>query len=209
MTYSTNIIDLFFILFYFFVYLGPHPQHMEVPRLGAESELQPPAYTTATATQDLSHVCDLQHSSWQRQILNPLSKTRDRTHNLMVPSQICFPCATTGTPDLFFYVKNSAKHWVHCEQNIQGLPTKCLQPGLCPFSLIPHKSYKVAIKIQIDCSWLQSWIWLPNPTPTALSHTGFPGLSDTTPGFIVRSLNVHICMKNPNQRGGSLFLRPV
>ena len=32
---------------------------MEVPRPGVESELQPPAYTTATAMPDLSHVCDL------------------------------------------------------------------------------------------------------------------------------------------------------
>ena len=31
---------------------------MEVPRLGVESELQLPAYTTATATQDLSRACD-------------------------------------------------------------------------------------------------------------------------------------------------------
>ena len=31
---------------------------MEVPRLGVELELQLPAYTTATATRDLSHVCD-------------------------------------------------------------------------------------------------------------------------------------------------------
>ena len=38
------------------------------------------------------------HSSWQRQILNPLSKARDRTHTLMVPSRIRFCCATTGTP---------------------------------------------------------------------------------------------------------------
>ena len=36
------------------VFLGPHPQHMEVPRLGVESELQLPAYTTATATPDPS-----------------------------------------------------------------------------------------------------------------------------------------------------------
>ena len=43
---------------------------MEVPRLGVELELQLPAYTTATATQDLSHVCNLYHSSWQYQILN-------------------------------------------------------------------------------------------------------------------------------------------
>ena len=37
----------------------------------------PPAYTRATATQDLSRVCDLHHSSRQRQIINPLSKARD------------------------------------------------------------------------------------------------------------------------------------
>ena len=29
--------------FFFFVFLGPHPQHGEVPRLGIESELQLPA----------------------------------------------------------------------------------------------------------------------------------------------------------------------
>ena len=29
--------------------LGPRPRHMEVPRLGVKSELQLPAYTTATA----------------------------------------------------------------------------------------------------------------------------------------------------------------
>ena len=37
-----------------------HLQLMEVPRLGAETELQLPAYTTATAMPDLSSVCDLQ-----------------------------------------------------------------------------------------------------------------------------------------------------
>ena len=49
---------------------------MEVPRPGAESELQLPAHTTATAAQDPIHVCDQHHSSWQRQILNPLSEAR-------------------------------------------------------------------------------------------------------------------------------------
>ena len=34
----------------------------------------------------------------QRQIPTPLSKARDQTHNLMVPSQIRFRCTTTGTP---------------------------------------------------------------------------------------------------------------
>ena len=33
-----------------FCFLGPHPRHMEGPKLGVELELQLPAYTTATAT---------------------------------------------------------------------------------------------------------------------------------------------------------------
>ena len=55
--------------------------------------------------QDLSHVCDLHLSSWQHWILNPLCKARDRTHNLMVPSQIHFHCAKMGTPR-FIYIKS-------------------------------------------------------------------------------------------------------
>ena len=58
---------------------------MEVPRLRAQSELQPPAYTTVIATQDESHVCDLYHSSRQRLILNPLSEARDRTATSWLP----------------------------------------------------------------------------------------------------------------------------
>ena len=44
--------SLYFFIF-IFCFLGPLPRPMEVPRLGGESELQLPAYTTATATQDL------------------------------------------------------------------------------------------------------------------------------------------------------------
>ena len=63
---------------------------MEVPRLGVELELQLLAYTIATVMWDLSHVCDLHHSSRQRQILNPLSEARDRTRILMDPSRVCY-----------------------------------------------------------------------------------------------------------------------
>ena len=41
-------------LFVCFCFLGLHPWHMEVPRLGVESELQLPAYAAATAMPDLS-----------------------------------------------------------------------------------------------------------------------------------------------------------
>ena len=86
----------FFLTFLFF--LGLHLWHVEVPRLGVKSELQLPAYATATATWEPSRVCDLHHSSRQHWILNPLSEARDQIRNLMVPGQIRFRCATTGTP---------------------------------------------------------------------------------------------------------------
>ena len=57
--------------------LGPHPWHMEAPRLGVKLELQSLAYTTARTMPDPSYICNLHHSSWQRQILNPLSEARD------------------------------------------------------------------------------------------------------------------------------------
>ena len=74
---------------FIFCILGPHPQHMEVPRLGVESELQLLAYATATATPDPSRICDPHHSSWQRRILNPLNEVRDGTRVLMDSNQVC------------------------------------------------------------------------------------------------------------------------
>ena len=52
---------------------------MEVLGLGVESELQLLTNATATAILDLSHIFDLQHSSQQFQILNPLREIRDGT----------------------------------------------------------------------------------------------------------------------------------
>ena len=88
---------------------GTHLWHMEVPRLGVDWELQLPAYATATATRDLSRVCNLHHSSWQRRILNPLSKARDWTSILKDTTQVRFCWATMGTSKiwLFEYVSPS------------------------------------------------------------------------------------------------------
>ena len=71
-------------LFYFLLFRAAP----KVLQLGVESKLQPPAYTTATATWDPSRICDLHHSSQQRRILNPLSETRDQTHILMDTSRV-------------------------------------------------------------------------------------------------------------------------
>ena len=57
-----NHLSLVFFLS-FFCFLGPYLRHMEVPGLEVESELRLPAYATATATQDLSLVCELHHMS--------------------------------------------------------------------------------------------------------------------------------------------------
>ena len=65
-----------FFLFVF-CFLRLNLWHMEIPRLRVESEMQLPAYATATATWDLSRVCDLYHSSQQCQIPDPLSEARD------------------------------------------------------------------------------------------------------------------------------------
>ena len=89
------------IIFSFFLpllLLGPHLQHMEVPRLGVKSELQLPAYVIATAMPDLSRIWDLHHSSQQYRILNPLSKARDQIQVLMDTSWVRFHCSSTGTP---------------------------------------------------------------------------------------------------------------
>ena len=77
---------LFFVLF--FCFLGLHPRHMEVARLGVEYELQLLAYTTATATWDPSQVCNLHYRSQPNGTLNPLSKARDRTCILTDTSQV-------------------------------------------------------------------------------------------------------------------------
>ena len=65
----------------YFFFLGPQLQHIEVPGLGVESELQLPA--CATAMSDPSDICKLHCSLCQCWILNPLNEARDQTHILM------------------------------------------------------------------------------------------------------------------------------
>ena len=60
-------------VFVFASFLGLRLRHMEVGRLGVESELHLLAYTTAVATSDPNHISDPHHSLWQCRILNPLS----------------------------------------------------------------------------------------------------------------------------------------
>ena len=56
---------------------------MAAPRLWVELELQLPDYTRATATPDLSHICDLCHNLGQHWVFYPLGKARELTLNFM------------------------------------------------------------------------------------------------------------------------------
>ena len=71
------------------------------------------AYTTATEMQDLSRVCDLHHSSWQHQILNPLSEARDQIRILMDTSLVRYHWAMMGTPEIYVNSK-AACVWGKC-----------------------------------------------------------------------------------------------
>ena len=69
-----------------FVFLGPHPQHMEVPRLGVQMELQLLAYPTeiqdpaASATYTTAHGNTSSYwvSKARDKTPHPLSKARDQ-----------------------------------------------------------------------------------------------------------------------------------
>ena len=102
--YKSNFI--LFVLFIYFLLFGAPPAAYGGSQAGVQSELHLPAYITATAPRDPSHICNLHHSSQQRQIFNPLSEARDRTHNLIVPSRVRFLCAVTGTPKAILNVVN-------------------------------------------------------------------------------------------------------
>ena len=67
---------------FFFCFLGWHLQYMEVPRLRVKSELQLPAYVTATAALEP----------------RPTEQGQDKTCILMDTSQIRFRCTMMGTP---------------------------------------------------------------------------------------------------------------
>ena len=118
----------------FVCFLGLHPWHVEVPRLGVQLELQLPAYITGIATWDPSCIFNLCHSSWQCQILSLLRQAQDWTCNLMVPSQILFHCTTMGTPQVCFnFFVSSLTHWSFIEYCVISTYLWIFQFSYCNF----------------------------------------------------------------------------
>ena len=79
---------IFSFLSFFFLLFRAAPVAYSSSRTGVKLALQLPAYTTATATRDLSCICDPHYSSRECRILNPLSKAREWTCIFMDTSRV-------------------------------------------------------------------------------------------------------------------------
>ena len=98
--------------FLFFDFLGPHLQHMEVCRLGVQSELQLPAYTTVCSNARSKPCLWPIPQLMAVQIPDPLSDAGDWTLILMDSSWIRFCCIMKGTPhDGFLNVAHGPNVW--------------------------------------------------------------------------------------------------
>ena len=107
-------------LFVCFCFFGLHWQHMKVPRLRVESELQLLAYVSAIAMLDLSHMCSLHPSSQQYKILKPLSETRDRTVSSWVLVRFVYIEPQRELWECVFYGNYLFPKWKDHEQKIKG-----------------------------------------------------------------------------------------
>ena len=94
---------LIHIFLFFSFFLGPAPVAFGSSQARGQIGVQLPVYTTATAMQDPSHVCDLYHILRQYWILNPLNDARDGTHILVDTSWVCYHWATMGIPMKVFH----------------------------------------------------------------------------------------------------------
>ena len=92
------ILSLVYLLIYLF--LGPHPWHLEVPGLGVSSELHLPAYATVTQHQIWAASVTYTTSHGQCRILNPLRRDSDQTCVLMDTPRVRFLWVRKGTLQL-------------------------------------------------------------------------------------------------------------
>ena len=144
---------------FFFFFLGPHLQHMEVPRPEVESDLRLLAYIPATAMPDLSRsvmlLCCSLHQRW---ILNTLSEARDWSQIPMDTGQVLNPQKHNRNAYLHFFwwilsypsqggrgkrgqVFGNAKLPIHC---VKISPALCFWNDANSF-LFAHKQEKVAL----------------------------------------------------------------
>ena len=127
-------------------------RHMEVPRLGTESQLQLVAYATVTATQDPSCIYDLHCSlrqclilnrgwTWCR-LLNPMN------HKENSPARIFL-----GSPVSIFYKRCC---WGRCHNNLKQLPPAFSISRLCQHPIQLRRKGEVNWPMGFDSLGLHS-----------------------------------------------------
>ena len=124
---------------------------MEFSRPGVKLELRLPAHathTTSTSTRNPSHICNLHHSSWQRQILNPLSKPRDQTTSSWILVGFITRWATIVTPKFQF--------WFSWFSKIVSLQ----QPHLVSYFMETVRTGKIVLMVITDHLMRSQWWWL-------------------------------------------------
>ena len=104
---------LFFFFPFLSVSLGPHPQHMEIPWLGVESEPELPACITATATYAAAYSNARSLTCWGRPGIKPTSSwilvgfltqwATTGTPTTPFSLQLSFPCKCHYRPKLWYF----------------------------------------------------------------------------------------------------------
>ena len=74
--------------FFFFVFFRATPMAYGISQARGQIRAAAAGLHQSHSGARSSRICNLHHSSRQHQILNPMSEARDRTHNLMVISQV-------------------------------------------------------------------------------------------------------------------------
>ena len=121
----------------------------------------------------LSHVFNLHRSSREVWILNPLSKARNWTHNIMLPNQIRFCCATAGTPESCFdgidggqlLPREIGTLWKSSQENsapqaLDPLPVRGFRDTVSPPSAQIHQPWMVSAIAGVS---LLHVLFLPTP----------------------------------------------
>ena len=142
----------------FFLLLGPHMQHLEVPRLWVEQELHLLAYTKPQQHRILATSVTYTAVHSNAGLFVPLSKAKDESCVLMDTSQVRYHSAMVGTPTCTFCLHTPAFLF-------PGLP-QSLSSSCSSFSLLHAPLFQVSVRAQCNsCSFF--FFFLFRATPTA------------------------------------------
>ena len=141
----------------FFCFLGSHPRHMEVPRLGLHRSCSCQPISQPRQCQIWALVWDLYHSSWPRWFLDPLRKAGDRTCILMDTSWIHFRGTAMGT----LYSSHFLSLIFEYVKHLYGLQVKAIFKKIYSTVLIPSSPYTLFIAISFSNSFHYSLDFFP------------------------------------------------